>query len=217
MTATQASRRGFLANAVAAPALAAAPAATRTLGANDRINIGMIGVGGKGRGHLRLLLGRARDQGDVQIAAISDIYDKRRNGALESAGLEAKHGFVDYRELLQRTDIDAVWIATPDHWHATMALDALAAGKDVYLEKPMTYTIEEARRIAEVVERTGRVLQVEGHALFSGVEEEVVGAALQVRSVPEEWLQAAEGVSAGGLDAHYLMPALHEEPSSIDR
>ena len=160
MTATQASRRGFLANAVAAPALAAAPAATRTLGANDRINIGMIGVGGKGRGHLRLLLGRARDQGDVQIAAISDIYDKRRNGALESAGLEAKHGFVDYRELLQRTDIDAVWIATPDHWHATMALDALAAGKDVYLEKPMTYTIEEARRIAGVVERTGRVLQV---------------------------------------------------------
>ena len=147
-------------NAAAAPALAAAPAASRTLGANDRINIGMIGVGGKGRGHLRLLLGRARDQGDVHIAAVSDIYRKRRDEALEFAGLEAKHGFVDYRELLQRTDIDAVWISTPDHWHATMALDALAAGKDVYLEKPMTYTIEEARRIADVVERTGRVLQV---------------------------------------------------------
>ena len=158
MTATQASRRGFLANAAAAPALAAA--ASRTLGANDRINIGMIGVGGKGRGHLRLLLGRARDQGDVRIAAVSDIYRKRRDEALEFAGLEAKHGFVDYRELLQRTDIDAVWISTPDHWHATMALDALAAGKDVYLEKPMTYTIEEARRIADVVDRTGRVLQV---------------------------------------------------------
>ena len=157
MTATQASRRGFLANAVAAPALAAAP---RTLGANDRINIGMIGVGSKGRGHLRLLMGRARDQGDVRVAAVSDVYRKRRDAALEFAGLEGKHGFLDYRELLQRSDIDAVWIATPDHWHSTMALDALAAGKDVYLEKPMTYTIEEARRITEVVERTGRVLQV---------------------------------------------------------
>ena len=158
MTARQASRRGFVANAVAAPALAAA--ASRTLGANDRINIGMIGVGGKGRGHLRMLMGRARDQDDVRVTAVSDVYSKRREAALEFAGLEAKHGFVDYRELLQRPDIDAVWIATPDHWHATMALDALAAGKDVYLEKPMTYTIEEARRIAEVVERTGRVLQV---------------------------------------------------------
>ena len=160
MPTIQASRRGFLANAVAAPALAAAPSASRTLGANDRINIGMIGVGGKGRGHMRLLLGRAQDQGDVRVAAISDVYSKRRDAALQLAGLEPKNSFIDYRELLQRADIDAVCIATPDHWHGTMALDALAAGKDVYLEKPMTYTIEEARRIADVVQRSGRVLQV---------------------------------------------------------
>lgn len=154
------SRRAFLANAAAAPALAAAPAASRVIGANDRINIGMIGVGSKGRGHMRLLLGRSRELGDVRIAAVSDIYRKRRDDALSQAGLEGKVGFLDYRELLARPDIDAVWISTPDHWHSAMALDALGAGKDVYLEKPMTYTIEEARRVASAVERTGRVLQV---------------------------------------------------------
>ena len=120
----------------------------------------MIGVGSKGRGHLRLLLARSREQGDVQIAAISDIYRKRRDEALLQSGLDRGQGYVDYREVLARSEIDAVWIATPDHWHATMALDAIEAGKDVYLEKPMTYTIEEARRVVAAVERTGRVLQV---------------------------------------------------------
>ncbi len=160
MGSASSSRRVFLGGAAAVPALAAAPAASRVIGANDRINVGMIGVGSKGRGHLRLLLGRSRDRGDVRVAAISDIYRKRREEALSQAELEATHGYVDYREVLARPDIDAVWIATPDHWHATMALDAIEAGKDVYLEKPMTYTIDEARRVAAAVERTGRVLQV---------------------------------------------------------
>ena len=160
MNSASSSRRAFLATAAATPAATSAPAASRVIGANDRINVGMIGVGSKGRGHLRLLLGRSRDQGDVRIAAVSDIYRKRRDDALSQAGLQGSEGFVDYRDLLARPDIDAVWISTPDHWHATMALDAIEAGKDVYLEKPMTYTIGEARRIASAVERTGRVLQV---------------------------------------------------------
>ena len=155
-----ASRRSFLAHAAAAPAVAAAPAASRVLGANDRINIGMIGTGSKGRSHLRRLMARASAQDDVRVTAIGDIYRKRREEALDLAQLGGERGYVDYRELLAQPDIDAVWISTPDHWHATMALDAFAAGKDVYLEKPMTYTIEEARRIAEAVESTGRILQV---------------------------------------------------------
>ena len=157
---TRIPRRGFFASAAGVPALAAAPAAPRVLGANDRINVGMIGVGSKGSGHLRLLLRRSQELGDVHVAAVSDIYRKRLREALSKAGLEGGQGYVDYRDLLARPDIDAVWIATPDHWHSAMALDALQAGKDVYLEKPMTYTIEEARRIAEVVDRTSRVLQV---------------------------------------------------------
>lgn len=120
----------------------------------------MIGVGSKGRGHLRLLLKRSQEEGDVRITAISDIYRKRRDEALSFSGLGGDDGHIDYRELLARPDVDAVWISTPDHWHATMALDAIEAGKDVYLEKPMTYTIDEARRVAAAVERSGRVLQV---------------------------------------------------------
>lgn len=160
MNSVRSSRRLFLAASASGSTLAAAPAASRVLGANDRINVGMIGVGSKGRGHLRLLLRRSQDAGDVRIAAISDVYRKRREEALSQTGLGAREGHVDYRELLARPDIDAVWIATPDHWHATMALDAVEAGKDVYLEKPMTYTIDEARRLAAAVESTGRVLQV---------------------------------------------------------
>ena len=160
MSSTGSSRRVFLAGSAAMPAAGAAPAASRVIGANDRINIGLIGAGSKGRGHLRLLLGRSSEKGDVRIAAVSDVYRKRREEALSMAGLDGSEGFVDYRELLARPEIDAVWICTPDHWHATMALDAIEAGKDVYLEKPMTYTIGEARRIAAAVERTGRVLQV---------------------------------------------------------
>ncbi len=160
MDSKSASRRSFLAHAAAAPAIAAAPAASRVLGANDRINIGVIGTGSKGRFHIRRLVARAGGQDDVRVTAISDIYRKRREEALQLTQLGGKRGYVDYRELLAQPDIDAVWIATPDHWHATMTLDALAAGKDVYLEKPMTYTIDEARRIAEVVESSGRVLQV---------------------------------------------------------
>jgi len=155
----QSSRRAFLAQATAAPAMAA-PASSRVLGANDRINIGMIGVGSKGRGHLRLLGARAESANDVRIAAVSDVYRLRLEEALTQAGLPAGDGYVDYRDLLARPDIDAVWISTPDHWHAAMAIDALEAGKDVYLEKPMTYTVEEARRLAEKVRTNGRVLQV---------------------------------------------------------
>lgn len=160
MDTKSASRRSFLAHAAAAPAIAAAPAASRVLGANDRINIGVIGTGSKGRFHIRRLVARASERDDVRVTAISEIYRKRREEALQLTQLGGERGYVDYRELLAQPDIDAVWIATPDHWHATMALDALAAGKDVYLEKPMTYTIDEARRIAEVVESSGRVLQV---------------------------------------------------------
>ena len=156
MSVPTSSRRIFLAGAAAGPAAAA----TRVIGANDRINVGLIGAGSKGRGHLRLLMERARDRGDVRVSAVSDIYSKRREEALAQAGLQATEGFLEYRELLDRPEIDAVWICTPDHWHAAMTLDAIEAGKDVYLEKPMTYTIDEARRIAAAVERSGRILQV---------------------------------------------------------
>lgn len=153
-------RRTFLTAGVAAAAAArplSAQSARRTLGANDRINIGMIGVGGRGSGHLRSMMGR---DAEVKVVAISDIYSKRNDAALSTAKLAGRDLHKDYRDLLARSDVDGVIISTPDHWHAPMAIDAMRAGKDVYLEKPVTLTIDEARQVAEVARETGAVLQV---------------------------------------------------------
>jgi predicted dehydrogenase len=130
----QPTRRSFLAGAAAA---------ARVPGANDRINLGFIGVGGRGGGHLRALTAQSEQKADVQVLAVCDVYARHRDKARQTAHLESKDIYNDYRELLARSDIDAVVISTPDHWHAPMAIDAMAAGKDVYLEKPMTLTIDE--------------------------------------------------------------------------
>jgi predicted dehydrogenase len=143
----------------------AARSATRVIGANDRINTGHIGVGGMGGSHVRAFYDQSQKSRDIQVAAVCDIYTRRKERARTVAHLETKDVFHDYRELLARPDIDAVLIASPDHWHAQMALDALAAGKDVYLQKPMTYTIEEARAVAEATKKFGRVLQVGSQGL----------------------------------------------------
>ncbi len=158
-------RRSFLTAAAAVASAAgarpmSAQSARRTLGANDRINIGMIGVGGRGSSHVRALNQRMEMQGDVKIVAISDIYSKRNDAALAATNLGGKDLHRDYHDLLARSDVDGVFIATPDHWHAPMTLDALDAGKDVYLEKPVTLTIDEAKAVAQKVEETGGVVQV---------------------------------------------------------
>ena len=132
----------------------------RVLGANDRINFGFVGCGGRMGSHLRHLAGRAKEKGDVQLLAVNDIYDKHKQRAREMAGVEEKSVYHDYRELCARQDIDAVVIASPDHWHHLHTMAALKNGKDVYLEKPMTYTIEEAKEIADAVRSSKRVLQV---------------------------------------------------------
>src|ERR1700730_3242432 len=113
-------------------------ASTRVLGANDTVRVGVIGAGGR----MRQLLDAADKGGPYQIAAVSDVYSPRREAVKQrSNGVATAH--LDYREVLEQ-DIDALLIASPDHWHVRMAVDALAAGKDVYLEKPVTHTLEEA-------------------------------------------------------------------------
>src|SRR5580693_1951295 len=112
-------------------------ASTRVLGANDTLRIGIIGAGGR----MRTLLDCADRVGPCEIVAVSDVYGPHRDAVkARTIGIATTH--VDYREVLEK-DIDAVLIASPDHWHVRMAVDALAAGKDVYLEKPVTHTIEE--------------------------------------------------------------------------
>jgi len=128
-------------------------ASTRVLGANDTLRIGVIGAGGR----MGDLINAGENVGGFQIAAVSDVYGPRRDAVKQrSNGVATTH--VDYREVLEQP-IDAVFIAAPDHWHVRMAVDALAAGKDVYLEKPVTHTIEEGAVLAHAVRSSRQILQ----------------------------------------------------------
>jgi len=122
------------------------------------VRVGVIGVGGRGHyvGGEFAKIGKAK--GNCQVLAVADPYQKRVNRAKKDIGCD--DGYSDYREIINRSDIDAVIVATPDHWHAKIALEAMDHGKDVYLEKPMCHTIDEARHLVATVKETGRVLQV---------------------------------------------------------
>ena len=130
----------------------------RVIGANDRINIGVIGCGGRGEYDAQAFARYGEQHNNAcQVVAVCDVYEKRKRRVAERH--KAK-GYMDYRELLAHPDLDAVIVATPDHWHAKMALDAMDKGKDVYLEKPMVHTNDEARQLVATVKETKRILQV---------------------------------------------------------
>jgi len=134
--------------------LTTAAAQGRILGANDRIRTGIIGAGGRGK----YLTGQFKEIG-AEMAAVCDIYEANLQGGLKEASTGAKP-FHDYRKLLDDKSIDAVIVATPDHWHARMVIDAVEAGKDVYCEKPMAHKIDEGFAVIQAVRRTRRIVQV---------------------------------------------------------
>src|SRR6185312_15396311 len=115
--------------------------------------IGIIGAGGRGR----FLIEQSREVG-AQINAVCDVYEPNLQRGLKAASTGAVP-VDDYRKLLDDRSLQAVIIATPDHWHSRMAIDAVQAGKDVYVEKPMAHKIEEGFAMVEAVRRTRRVLQ----------------------------------------------------------
>jgi predicted dehydrogenase len=130
-----------------------------TVSPNNRINIGLIGCGKIMGAHRGYYCTRDRSQ----VVAVSDVKSWARQGykeAVEEDSAGSCDAYADYEELLARTDIDAVVIGTPDHWHAAIAIAAMRAGKDVYLEKPMTLTIAESLALVEARKKYGRVLQV---------------------------------------------------------
>jgi predicted dehydrogenase len=149
-------RRTF-AKTAAVAALSAASYA-RAVGANDRIRVGFIGVGNRGD----QLLDSFLPHKDCEVVALCDVYEPYLPAANKKAGGSAKL-LKDYRELLGQKDVDAVVIATPDHWHALQFVDACRAGKDVYVEKPLSLTIGEGRAMCRVAEETKRVTQVGLH------------------------------------------------------
>lgn len=146
-------RRNFIAAAAASPFTMTANGVM--FGANDQIQIAVIGTGGMGSGDVRTAL---KIPGNRLVAA-ADVYDGRLTRAKEVWG---KDLFTtrDYREVLARKDVDAVIVATPDHWHATITKDALAAGKDVYCQKPMVQKISEGQAVVEAARKSGQILQV---------------------------------------------------------
>lgn len=143
-------------------------ATTRVLGANDRINVGFIGCGMQGTSLIgNNFMRRQTAQHDFEFAAMCDVWEPRLKFGQELG--KAEKGYRDFHEVLARPDIDAVVIAVPDHSHYALAKLALEAGKDVYLEKPMTYTVEEAAKLNDLVNQTQRVLQVGGSGPASSV------------------------------------------------
>src|ERR1043166_4454281 len=150
-------RRNFL----KAAAIAAGPAVISAQGANDKVNIGWIGVGTRGYAGLDWLHTAAKEQ--VQISAICDTYDgyiARAQDRLQTIwGAKAK-AFKDYHDLPADKSIDAVYIMTPEHLHHDMTIAALKAGKHVYIEKPLAHTIEEGWDIIDAWKKSGKVCQV---------------------------------------------------------
>ena len=127
----------------------------KVLGANDRVLLGVIGPGSRGQSVLQQFLKNP----DVEILALCEIYDENLKKAQTLLPKSAKE-LVDYQKLLELRGVDAVLIATPDHWHAAMSIDAGNAGKDVYVEKPLTYTIDEGKAIIRAARLNDRVFQV---------------------------------------------------------
>jgi predicted dehydrogenase len=158
---TQMSRRQFIqataATAVAAPLIIPPTALGRggRPAPSDRISLGIIGVNGMGQSNLA----NCAQHPDVMVTAICDVYRKRLDEVLAKHKETAK-GHNDYRELLARKDVDAVIIASPPHWHALMAIHAAEAGKDIYLQKPMTLYPDETLAVRNAINRHKRISQI---------------------------------------------------------
>ena len=125
----------------------------------------------------------------AQLVAVADVYEPHRNRAAAKTGQKTAR-FHDYRKLLEQKDVDAVIIAAPDHWHKQMLIDAVAAGKDVYLEKPVTHALEEGPEEVRAVEKSGRIVQT----------------GTQKRSWPH-YVQGKQIVASGGLGEVRLVEA----------
>jgi len=148
-------RRRTVLKTIAGAGLLTASSLGRALGANDRVRVGLIGNGLIGKRHLLDF----KAQPDVEIAAVSELSEARLAEAVAAAG-NSPAPYKDFRKLLDRTDIDAVVVSTPDHWHALMTILACAAGKDVYVEKPLTHVVREGDWMLQAAAAHKRVVQV---------------------------------------------------------
>ncbi len=186
-------RREFMQKTALATAAASLTSASysRIFGANDKLNIAIIGCGRMGRFNL----GVQQKIRQVNVAAVCDVYEPNLQQALKMTGGKAT-GYRDFRKILERQDIDAVLIATPDHWHALMTTLACEANKDVFVEKPASVTISEGRRMVQVARRTGRIVQVgtmqRSSPVFQNAVKIVQSGALGDISFVRTWIMGNE-------------------------
>jgi len=197
-------------------------ASTRALGANDTIRVGVIGAGRR----MRNLLDVADKAGPYQIVAVSDVYAPHRDAVKErSNGVATTH--LDYHEVLEK-EIDAVFIASPDHWHVRMAVDALAAGKDVYLEKPVTHTIEEGAVLTRAVRSGKQILQCgmqqRSWTHYRDAVDMIQGGSLgRIPQVRTYWWQnyhrnwAVKSIDTQGLDWKLWLGSAPDQPFSEEK
>src|SRR6185436_2854464 len=163
--------------------------------ANDKIRLATIGVGGQGSGDTNTAL---RVPG-VEMVAAADVYDGRLIRAKEVWG---NHLFTsrDYREVLARPDVDAVIVATPDHWHARISIDALNAGKDVYCEKPVVQKVEDGHALIEAQRKTGKILQVGSQRvssiIYKKAQELLASGAIGDLNLIEAWINRRSPIAA---------------------
>ncbi len=205
------SRRHFL-GAAAGAALAGELLADnpQSVSPNDRVRVALIGNGIQGSGDARTSLAT----GGVELVAVADVYEGRLTRAKEVWG-DRTFTTRDYREVLARPDVDAVIIATPDHWHRKIAVDAMNAGKDVYCEKPMVQLIDDGREVIETQKRTGRIMQVGSQRVSSIVyqkaKELLEGGAIGEVNLVEAWVDRNSAIGAW----QYSIPP-DASPSTID-
>jgi predicted dehydrogenase len=169
------------------------------MAAQGPVRVGVIGTGGRGRFHID----QYKEVG-AQVAAVCDVYEPNLQRGLAAANTGAA-SFTDYRKLLEDKSLQAVVIATPDHWHARMAIDAVEAGKDVYLEKPLAHTIDDGFKIVEAVRRTRRILQVgtqrRSADLFREARQLAQPSELgDIRLVTSQWLNNQASLTAKPLE-----------------
>jgi predicted dehydrogenase len=199
-------RRSFV-QAGAATALTAATW-RRAYGANERIGFGLIGFGLVGRVHTRNFMA----QPDAQVVAVSDVYQPRLEAAAAMVGgSAAQHR--DFRRLLDSRDVDALVVATPDHWHALMTMMGCAAGKDVYVEKPLNLFVREGRWMIDVARRFKRVVQV-GTQARSGKHAQRAGEAIRAGKIGQ--IAGVEIIFCRNLSPGFGNPPDQAPPPGLD-
>ncbi len=190
------SRRDFVRTTSAATAFggaAFAQSAGKPRSANDKIQIACIGFGIMGQGDVHTATGLP----GVQLVAVGDVYEGRLTAAKERYGSQVFTSR-DYREVLARPDVDAVIVATPDHWHGRIATDALNAGKDVYCQKPMVKQIDDGHMVIDAQKKTGRILQVGSQRVSSVI-----------------YAKARDLIKSGAIGEVHMVEAFLDRNSSI--